>query len=42
MEQLSGDPSCLGALSDWDVNAHFNYRSPCSQNGVPERYPQDQ
>jgi hypothetical protein len=36
MEQLSGDPSCLGALDDWDVNAHFNYRSPCYTNGPPE------
>ena len=35
MEQLSGDSSCLGALDDWDVNAHFNYRSPCYTNGPP-------
>jgi hypothetical protein len=29
LERLSGDPSCLGALWDWDVNTNFTYRSPC-------------
>ena len=29
VERLSGDASCLGALSDWDVNTHYTYRSPC-------------
>ena len=33
LEHLSGDPSCLGALSDWDVNTHFTYRSPCYPDG---------
>lgn len=35
MEELSGDPSCRGALSDWDVNTHFTYRSPCYPDGMP-------
>jgi hypothetical protein len=36
LEQLSGDPSCLGALTDWDVNTNFTYRSPCyPDGGVP-------
>jgi hypothetical protein len=29
LENLSGDPSCLGAIYDWDFNTNFVYRSPC-------------
>jgi hypothetical protein len=33
LEDLSGDMSCRGALSDWDVNTNFTYRSPCYPDG---------
>jgi hypothetical protein len=29
----SAGPSCLGALNDWDFNAHLAYRSPCYTDG---------
>jgi hypothetical protein len=32
-ERLSGDPSCRGALNDWDFNSHVAYRSPCYTDG---------
>lgn len=36
LEELSGDPSCLGAIHDWDVNFNFVYRSPCDPElGIP-------
>jgi hypothetical protein len=35
-ERLSGDPSCRGALNDWDFNSHVAYRSPCyTDAGAP-------
>jgi hypothetical protein len=33
LEDLSGDPSCLGGLWDRDVNTNFTYRSPCYPDG---------
>jgi hypothetical protein len=33
IEGLSGDPTCLGTLNDWDFNAHLAYRSPCYTDG---------
>ncbi|HEY2734003.1 MAG TPA: hypothetical protein VGI70_08460 [Polyangiales bacterium] len=32
-ENLSGDPSCIGALSDVDFNGAFAFRSPCYPDG---------
>jgi hypothetical protein len=28
LESLGGDPSCVGAMSDWDFNSHLPV--PCS------------
>jgi hypothetical protein len=33
LEDLSGDPSCLGGLWDRDINTNFTYRSPCYPDG---------
>jgi len=36
LERLSGDPSCVGALSDLDFNSALAFRSPCyPDGGVP-------
>lgn len=36
VEALSGDPSCIGTLNDWDFNTNVAYRSPCyPDGGVP-------
>jgi hypothetical protein len=33
IEELSGDPTCIGTLVDWDFNTNFAYRSPCYPDG---------
>jgi hypothetical protein len=33
LERLSGDPSCIGALSDRDFNGAIAFRSPCYPDG---------